>query len=210
MRPVGRYAEFVGIEDLTVDGADCRSGNCLVNIGQSYGCWVRNVTVRNGERRLIGIDGSLQCEITHSNIYGRKVEAQPNSGGLFLSMSTGCLIEDDIVSPGTEVDGGSAGNVFAYNFCDDASVQGGLLGISIDTNHAPHNSFNLYEGNLVPTVPERRLLGQRLARHRVPELVPRKLHKNDAVVGLRKPEPLHAGLQHRGEHPGKEGIRLGV
>jgi hypothetical protein len=150
MRPVGRYAEFVGIEDLTVDGADCRSGNCLVNIGQSYGCWVRNVTVRNGERRLIGIDGSLQCEITHSNIYGRKVEAQPNSGGLFLGMSTGCLIEDNIVSPGTEVDGGSAGNVFAYNFCDDASVQGGLLGMSIDTNHAPHNSFNLYEGNLVP------------------------------------------------------------
>ena len=34
LRPVGRYAEFVGIEDLTVDGADCPSGNCLVNLGQ--------------------------------------------------------------------------------------------------------------------------------------------------------------------------------
>jgi len=150
LRPVGRYAEFVGIEDLTVDGADCPSGNCLVNIGQSYGCWVKNVTVRNGERRLLGIDGSLQCELRHCNIYGRKVEAQPNSGGLFLTMSAGCLIEDNILSPGTEMSGGDAGNVLAYNFCDDVAVQGNLLCASLNTNHGAHNSFNLFEGNLMP------------------------------------------------------------
>jgi hypothetical protein len=150
MRPVGRYAESVGIEDLTVDGTDCPSGNCLVSIGQSYGCWVKNVTVRKAQNRLIGLDGSLQCEIRHCNVYGRKTAAGPNGGGLFLSMSSHCLIEDNIISPDTEVDGGAAGNVFAYNFCDDDWIQGGLLGMSIDANHAPHNSFNLYEGNYLP------------------------------------------------------------
>ncbi|MGA2619028.1 MAG: glycosyl hydrolase family 28-related protein [Thermoguttaceae bacterium] len=150
MRPVGRYAESVGLEDLTVDGTDCPSGGCLVGIGQSYGCWVKNVTVRKAQNRLIGLDGSLQCEIRHCNIYGRKTAAGPNGGGLFLGMASHCLIEDNIISPDTEVDGGSAGNVFAYNFCDDDWIQGGLLGMSIDANHAPHNSFNLYEGNYMP------------------------------------------------------------
>ena len=150
IRPVGRYAESVGIEGLAVDGTDCPAGGCLVNIGQSFGCWVRNVTVRRAQNRLIGLDGSLQCEITHCNIAGRKTAAGPNGGGLFLSMSSHCLIEDNIISPDTEVDGGSAGNVFAYNFCDDDWIQGGLLGMSIDTNHSPHNSFNLYEGDYVP------------------------------------------------------------
>ncbi|NLW49934.1 MAG: hypothetical protein GXY85_03705 [Candidatus Brocadiaceae bacterium] len=150
LRPVGRYTEFVGIEDLTVDGVHCPSGNCLVNIGQAYGCWIRNVTVRNGERRLLSIDGSLHCEMRHCNLYGRKVEAQPNSGGLFLTMSTACLIEDNILSPATEMSGGATGNVLAYNFCDDVGVQGNLLCASLNANHGAHNSFNLFEGNFMP------------------------------------------------------------
>ena len=44
----------------------------------------------------------------------------------------------------------SSGNVFAYNFCDDKSVQGGLLGCSINSNHGGHGSYNLYEGNMAP------------------------------------------------------------
>ena len=37
----------------------------------------------------------------------------------------------------------SSGNVIAYNFINDKD---GVIGI--DTNHGPHNSFNLYEGNI--------------------------------------------------------------
>ena len=152
LRPGGGSATFAGIEDLTVDALDSSWTGCLVNIGQGYGCWIKNVTARNGERRLLGIDGSLQCEMTHCNIYGRKVEAQPNSGGLFVSMSTGCLIEDSILSPGTEVDGGVAGSVLAYNYCDAIAVQGGLLASAMNINHGAHNSFNLYEGNYFPKI----------------------------------------------------------
>jgi hypothetical protein len=67
-------------------------------------------------------------------------------------MSTNCLIEDCILSPATEVDGGVAGSVFAYNFCDAEAVQGGLLASAMNINHGAHNSFNLYEGNYVPRI----------------------------------------------------------
>jgi hypothetical protein len=69
-----------------------------------------------------------------------------------MGVCSSCLIEDNIVAetfPDMEVDS-SSGNVFAYNFCDDRAVQGGLLGCSINSNHGGHGSFNLYEGNVAP------------------------------------------------------------
>ena len=47
----------------------------------------------------------------------------------------------------------TSGSVVAYNLCYDGAVfvgQNGMLGCSIDTNHSPHCSFNLYEGNVAP------------------------------------------------------------
>jgi hypothetical protein len=63
------------------------------------------------------------------------------------------LIEDNVLVdqfPHVEVNG-TCGSVFAYNFCYDSAVFVGhdsMLGCSIDTNHGPHSSFNLYEGNV--------------------------------------------------------------
>jgi hypothetical protein len=60
------------------------------------------------------------------------------------------LFEDNILReafPNIEVNAGSSGNVFAYNFAHNAD---GTL--SIDTNHGPHNRFNLYEGNVATNV----------------------------------------------------------
>ncbi len=50
-----------------------------------------------------------------------------------------------------EINYGSCGNVFAYNFCYDSSSYG-VVGGSIDSNHGPHNSYNLYEGNIAPNI----------------------------------------------------------
>jgi hypothetical protein len=43
----------------------------------------------------------------------------------------------------------STGNVFAYNYCHDSTIQG-VVGCSINSNHGAHSSFNLYEGNVSP------------------------------------------------------------
>lgn len=152
LRPVGRYSELVGIEDLTVDGRNSTAPRGLILINASYGCWVKNVTMRRAERYIFVMDGALQCEVEHCYIGGRKSAAGPNGGGLLMGVSSCCLIEDNIVAdtfPDMEIDS-SSGNVFAYNFCDDKAVQGDLLGCSINSNHGGHGSYNLYEGNVAP------------------------------------------------------------
>ena len=147
------FASFTGLEDLTVDGEKASSPAGLVGLTQCYGCWVKNVKVTNATRYLFGVSDSLQCEIRHCAIMTRKPPFGPNGGGLLFGACSFCLVEDNIVAetfPHMEIDGGSSGNVFAYNFCDDGGIQGGLLGCTINSNHGPHNSFNLYEGNYVP------------------------------------------------------------
>jgi hypothetical protein len=61
------------------------------------------------------------------------------------------LVEDNIIYrcyPGIEINGGSCGNVYAYNFVEDAFTDAKLIGYSFDCNHSPHNYFELYEGNI--------------------------------------------------------------
>jgi len=149
LRPAGRYAEFVGIEDLTVDGLNSKTPHGLIGINASYGCWAKNLRVLRGQSYLFTVDGSVQCEVRQCYIAKRKSEAGPNGGGLLFGTSSFCLVEDNVISPSTEVNA-SSGNVFAYNFCDDINVHGGLLAPSIDSNHSAHCCSNLYEGNMVP------------------------------------------------------------
>jgi hypothetical protein len=149
LRPVGRYSEFVGIEDLAVDGTHSPSPHGLIGINQCFGCWAKNVRAMNAQNYIFSVDGSLQCEVRHCHIEKRKSAAGPNGGGLLFGVSSFCLVEDNIISPGTEVNS-SSGNVFAYNFCDDVNVHGGLLACSINSNHGAHGSYNLYEGNKAP------------------------------------------------------------
>ena len=55
-------------------------------------------------------------------------------------------MEDNIVEkvfPLIEVNHGACGNVFAYNLFD---------GSGMNVNHGPHNSHNLYEGNISPWI----------------------------------------------------------
>ena len=98
LRPVGRYAELVGIVDLTVDGRSSKSPHGLVGINASYGCWVKNVAVRKAERYLFSVDGSVQCEVRHCTIAKRKSGFGPNGGGLLFGTSSFCLVEDNVVA----------------------------------------------------------------------------------------------------------------
>jgi len=152
LRPAGRYAEFVGIEDLAVDGANSKTPHALVGINAGYACWVKNVTVRNAQSYHVNIDGAVHCEVRHCYIAKRRGALGPNGAGILFGLSSFCLIEDNVLAetfPHIEVNG-STGNVFAYNFCDDTGIQGGLLGCTINSNHCAHCSYNLYEGNLAP------------------------------------------------------------
>lgn len=133
------YLRGLGLEDLTVDGSN------LAQVGISfsglYGSWIKNVAVKNVKNYAINVADSLFCEIRHSYIMASSLLGT-NHAGLLMGGTTGCLVEDNISFknfPVIEINGSSVGNVFGYNY---------LSGNTADTNHAPQNSYNLYEGNI--------------------------------------------------------------
>ena len=151
--PGGRSADFVGIEDLSVDGGE---GNPAtgVSMSSSYGCWLKNVAVRNIGSYYFSFRDLFQCQVESChNVGNRLVAGRPRSAGVLFAGSSFCLFQNNTLADGASgliVEGGSAGNVFAYNFSDGTTIQGTLLMASFNSNHGAHPSFNLYEGNVGP------------------------------------------------------------
>jgi pectate lyase-like protein len=151
-RAVVHVAQFqansVGVEDLVIDATHATSVFTIC-FEQCYGCWAKNVQVRFSANYHIFVTDSLNCEIRH-NYLDQLNHSGTNGAGLLVNTASGCLFEDNIIYrsfPLIEVNHGSSGNVFAYNFCEDSGP-----GVAIDSNHAPHNDYNLYEGNIAPNL----------------------------------------------------------
>lgn len=143
-------SDNVGVEDLTVDGLN---GNLIfgVHLEQCYGSWIKGVKVNNSSNYAFYLTSALNCEVRQSFANSRKT-AGSNGAGILFASSSACLIEDNIVYkffPLIEVNFGATGNVIAYNYLEDSSISG-AIGAGTDTNHGPHNSYNLYEGNITP------------------------------------------------------------
>lgn len=146
LAPAGRVAQFVGIEDLSVED----TGPFGIHITGGYGCWVKNVRVRFISGTHIFLGDSLFCEIRGSFISTR-MESASSGAGIHLATSSFCKIEDNVIEqqyPHVELSA-SSGNVVAYNYCRDSDIYG-VLGPSLSASEAPHSCFNLYEGNVSP------------------------------------------------------------
>jgi hypothetical protein len=147
LRPAGRQAEFIGLEDFSLD-ASTAAVQFGINLAGGYACWVRNVSVTSVNNYHLSVSDSLQCEVRHSTFAKRRL-AGSNGAALLMGTSSACLVEDNIFAeqfPHLEINA-SSGNVFAYNYCHDSTING-MVGCSINTNHGAHSSFNLYEGNV--------------------------------------------------------------
>lgn len=137
---------FFGLEDLRIDATNTTE-LITINFEQCYGSWIKNVHILNSQRYHINLEQCLNCEIRecyldHLNHSG------PNGAALLVNTVAASLFENNVIvdaQPLLEVNHGSCGNVFAFNFCDIGAVP-------LDTNHGPHNAFNLYEGNIAPGI----------------------------------------------------------
>jgi hypothetical protein len=139
--------DFVGIENMTIDGTN---GQMVFPImfQQCYGSWISGIKIINTKNYGFFFTDSLNCEARKSIIRDRKVGGS-NGAGALLGHVGNSLIEDNIIVgifPAVEVNTSSTGNVVAYNLLENA------VGGTLNTNHAPHNSFNLYEGNITPNM----------------------------------------------------------
>ncbi len=142
----------VGVEDLKVNLTNS-SAPFGVYVQQADRCWVKNVSIIQMSNYGIYLAYGFESEIRHCDVRNRKAGGS-NGAGILLERSTASLMEDNILVgafPILEANFMSTGNVFAYNYCDDSTVFG-TQGGAIDTNHGPHNSFNLYEGNIAPNL----------------------------------------------------------
>lgn len=152
VRAIVHIAQFqanrVGIESLQIDMSGA-TAPFSIWLEQAYACWVKDVRVRYSANYHIFLNDSLNCEVRRCYL-DQLNHVGTNGAGVLCNTVSGCLIEDNIIYkafPLIEVNHGSSGNVFAYNFCEDSGP-----GVAIDANHGPHNDYNLYEGNIAPNL----------------------------------------------------------
>ena len=143
-----------GVEDLTID---CNGSSWTgIEIDQSWGCWIKDVEIKNSPGRqmflVCFVSGEIRQNYTHDVSGGG-----PNHEGIDLYQDGSFnLIEDNITYNGGfpgiilgDSQGGCAGNVIAYNFSYDANTGASTMaGMDISVSHGPHNMMNLVEGNI--------------------------------------------------------------
>ncbi len=141
-------ANFIGVEDLQIDLSNS-GGDHPVRMRQAFGSWFKGIKVVNALDYHMRIAYSIQSEIREVEIHKRRATG-PGGSGIIFDENTNCLVEDNIItqtSSHIQINAGSSGNVFAYNFLFDPRLAG-VWGAALKGNHAPHNSYNLYEGNI--------------------------------------------------------------
>lgn len=158
LNPVYNYAAIqangVGLENFKIDAtASTNNADYGVYMEQCYGCWLYNVHIYNVLNYHLYMWDCLNCQVEHCYLDTLNHQGS-NGSGLYGYTMCYSLVENNIVAhsfPNIELNEGCTANVFGYNFVYDSNSDG-EPGASIDLVHAPHNSFNLVEGNAAPNV----------------------------------------------------------
>lgn len=158
------YGQGIGVRNAHID---------LTNSTVAYGIWfesvrdswIYNVTITLAPSYHIFTFNSTNLNIQH--VWFDRGAGSGTNGAAYLSGTgyTGgyggtcfSLIENNIFGqsvPNIEMNYGSAGNVVAYNYGIASTVPDGgdyAVANAFNTNHGPHNSYNLYEGNQAPNI----------------------------------------------------------
>ncbi len=134
-----------GLQNITIDGTNSGS-NMVVGVaidGCTNNCWYRNVKVLGQQNYAFRVYEAVHC-LFEENWILAGVGGGSNHGGMLLNTCTQSLFRHNIVynnGPDWEVNQGTQGCVFAFNYSPD-TIQNNL-----NTNHGPQNNSNLYEGN---------------------------------------------------------------
>jgi hypothetical protein len=139
--------EGVGIEDMYIDNTN--GGASGIFFQASAGCWVKNVKTYKFTNYPVYFENCINMEVRRCDFRTNKIENTSSNAGVLMNTVGNSIIEDNIIYrifPAIEVNAGSQGNVIAYNWMYNE------VGTCLDTNHGPHNSLNLYEGNIASNI----------------------------------------------------------
>ena len=143
-----------GLEDLTLT-QDTPEVEFMIEMDGAQYSWIKNVEIKNIQRRAMWIIDSLQNEIRDCYVHiGIDGYGRDRGYGIFLDLHiSNNLVENNILSTidggGIMAGGGASGNVIAYNYLHDIRFDDPWwLIASPSINHAPHPKMNLWEGNI--------------------------------------------------------------
>jgi hypothetical protein len=144
----GFYASGIGIEDLTLDLTNVTppvggAGSGIV-FDNAHRSWIKNVRIKKADNYPLNLNNCSELEVRGCWIDTLKVPNGTNRAGILVNYVCASLFEDNIIldqQPNIEVNFLSSGNAFSRNYMQSNSF-------GVDSNHAPHPQFNLYEGNV--------------------------------------------------------------
>jgi hypothetical protein len=142
VKPMNYSVGRIGLEDMTVTLTNVQNGITWAGTRNS---WVKNVRFYWASNRSIALAECSNIEVRDC-ILDELNHGGSNGAGLLMDTVCSSLIENNVILnsfPCVEINAGSAGNVVGYNFLLNTN---GLM--EIDSNHGPHNSHNLFEGNI--------------------------------------------------------------
>lgn len=133
-------SEGVGIEDLFIEMDPV--GQTGFDLHAAYGSWILNCRIKGIVNYAAKMSNLLQCEVRH-NLIDPRDSSGTSGAGILVDQSSACLVEDNVIVGEwitiiMMISGGS-GNAISRNFGDSPHTY--------DTNHAPSNQFNVWEGN---------------------------------------------------------------
>ena len=143
-----------GLEDLTLT-QDNPDVEFIIEMDGAQYSWVKNVEIKNIQRRAMWVIDSLQNEIRDCYVHiGIDGYGRDRGYGIFVDLhSSNNLLENNILSTidggGIMTGGGASGNVIAYNYFHNTMFDDPWwLIASPSINHNPHPKMNLWEGDI--------------------------------------------------------------
>jgi len=150
----GQFVRGIGVENMFVWGGMGGEGNGDISFSNCAYCWMKNVEAVWSNGPNLGLHQTFKNVIRDSFVHETPTPV-PGGGGYLLEVSAGSannLIENNIFWYGNKVDVMKAtggGNVFAYNYTDDAFGDGypdsPEAGVNAAHYTTPH--LELLEGN---------------------------------------------------------------
>lgn len=140
--PMPLVSEFIGLEEFAVIGSNVVHA---IRFEGSRDCWVLNVKVTEAKNYSLSFNESINCYVSNNQLLDGKGTGS-NGSHLLMDTCTGFLVENNVIVnafPGIEMNSGCNRNVIAYNYLFNTN---GLA--EIYSNHGPHNTYNLFEGNI--------------------------------------------------------------
>jgi hypothetical protein len=135
------------IEDMTVYAPSGVSATYVLDVGTSYGSWVKGVRfLGSGNNAPLGVQGSKNILVMNNYLFSDIAIDANYPPPVQTDTSSDVLILNNIMASSVpwEGNGGNEGNVIAYNYSRDTFTAYMEL---IMFDHTGGSAFHLYEGN---------------------------------------------------------------